>query len=195
MVQQHEDAAAARRSYAQTPWPRLPFIVAVASFYTHTFYAQCALRGFRPRAALLRRARGAAPGLRGHRRCPLLARRCASWPSRLCRALWPLPGLSPGAALRSALALCLALRGGLRRGAPLSLLPPVAPPPARGPRASRPRAAPLMLTFCFVVVVVVDLFLRRAQLLCGRNFCCFPLQVGTRCPRFAPVRRASSPRA
>ena len=23
----------------------------------------------------------------------------------------------------------------------------------------------------------------------GRNFCVFPLQVGTRCPRFAPVRR------
>ena len=108
-----------------------------------------ALRGFRPRAALLRRARGAVPGLRGRRRCPLLACRCGSWPSRLCRAPWPLRGLSPGAALRGAIALCVALRGGLRRSAPLRLLPPVASPPARGPRAGRPRAAPLGLTFCF----------------------------------------------
>ena len=61
-----------------------------------------ALRGFRPRAALLCRARGAAPGLRGRRRCPLLACRCGSWPSRLCWAPWPLRGLSPGAALRGA---------------------------------------------------------------------------------------------
>ena len=63
----------------------------------------------------------------------------------LCRALWPLRGprrgLSPGAALRSALALCVALRGGLRRGAPLRLLPPVASPPARGVTLSLATAA------------------------------------------------------
>jgi len=65
------------------------------------------------------------------------------------RAPWPLWGLSPGAALRSALALCVVLRGGLRSGALLRLLQPVASPPASGPRAGRSRAAPLGLTYHF----------------------------------------------
>ena len=150
---------------------------------------------FRLRAALPRRARGAAPGLRRRRRCPLLACRCYSWPSRLCRALWPLRGLSPGAALRGALALCVALRGGLRRGAPLRLLPPVASPPAHGPWAGRPRAAPLGLTFCLFCYCVGNLFLRRAQLLCVHNFCCFPLQVGTSVSALCPRPPRVLPRA